>query len=201
MLQDLKQSVSNASMKSNGGAQEPGDFIADLRRLQTEAIRAARDGDQQSAEMLNQAVNHYYDLAERVTKQTPSGNARGYRDETIVGKGWKTLRDEYRMFMMASKPGGWSPDGGINTRTMLNRMRAPKASFGFGANGPEKGSAARPLWDILVANAKEDLALKVPPTGVRLGEGVGKIARQTAIGAGAAGLGFGALQSVNRLWD
>jgi len=196
VLRDLKQKLSQKVMASDGGAaQDPGGFIADLRRIQAEALRASKDGDQESANILNQAVNLYYDTAERVTKQTPARRG-GYRDETIVGKGWKELRDEYRMYMMATKPGGWSADGNINPRTMLNRMRGQPVNGGWGSKGPKPDSTARPLWDVLIAANKESLG-SIPPTGVRLTGNIAKMAKASALPLA----GLGGLTNLSRLWD
>jgi hypothetical protein len=200
VLRELKHKLSQMVMKTEGNAaQEPGDFIRDLRMIQAHALRAAKEGDQESAGMLNQAVNLYYKVAETTTSQTPSKYGAHGRDSTIVGKGWKQLRDEYRMVLMGSARGSWGADGTINARSILNQMTKQPINGGFGAKGPSTDSAARALWDVAQAAAHEQTALgRTPATGVRLAKDIGKLARQGAVaGIGLAGVGG----VVNNLWD
>lgn len=198
VLQDTIKNINEGLVKNPNLTMQPKDFIQDLRMLQAQALQAAKDGDQGTAERLNQAVNLYYDTAERVTKQTPSRRG-GYRDETIVGKGWKELRDEYRVYMMGLSNGAWGKDGTINAKTILNRMMSQPVNGGWGTKGPPKTSNARPLWDIAQAAAHEQTVLgRTPSTGVRLSRDIGKIARNTALTGIGAGVG---VTAINKLWD
>lgn len=198
VLQGTIDNINQNLVKNPNWTQAPKDFIYDLRRLQAEAVQAAKDGDQHAAERLNQAVNLYYDTAERVTKQTPSRRG-GSRDETIVSTGWKELRDEYRMIMMGLNGQSWGKDGTINARSILKRMMAQPVNGGWGSKGPPKGSNARALWDIAVAASHEQTVLgRTPATGVRLAGKLGEVARNTAVPL-AIGTTLGGV--VNNLWD
>lgn len=198
VLQDTIAKINEDLVKNPHLTQQPKDFIGDLRMLQAHAVQAAKDGDQGTAERLNQAVNLYYDTAERVTKQTPSRRG-GERDVGIVAKGWKELRDEYRVYMMGLSNGAFGKDNTLNAKTLLNRMIAKPVNGGWGPGGPPKGSAARPLYDIARAAAHEQTVLgRVPSTGVRLAGDIGKIARQTALPIALGGVGAGV---INKLWD
>lgn len=198
VLTGVKDRINSELTKNPHVYQDPGGFIGDLRRLQQAAVQAAKDGDQESAMRLNQAVNLYYDTAERATKQMPHSSGRA-RDEGIVSKGWKELRDEYRMYMMGNSPGVWGSDGTINGTAIFRKMRQNPVNGGWGSRGPEKGTNARVLWDIARAHSHETTALgRTPATGVRLSRDIGKIARNTAITSLGAGAGLGI---VNKLWD
>lgn len=168
-------------------------FMRNTQAIGKEMAEAFKDGDQYSGEMLMMLQNSMFDLAEKETKQAPSRYGSHGRDPSITGKDWSALRAEANLFRMAVRPGSIGADGTINTRSLLNALRAEKKNGGFGRKGPPEDSRMRDLWKILQADNMSDTA--VPATGARLAM---QMARQYAPGAA---IGLGALGGINSLWN
>lgn len=162
-----------ANMKANLSKNEqafvsPGGFMRDVQRLTAEMADAYKNGDNNSGDLLGQAVNHLYDLGERMTKQQPasSGIKGRTRDPSIVSSNWADVRREFQIYQMINAPGVRGPNGEINSQSLYRQMSKKRKNGGFGPAGPKKGSDLRPLWDVVVAD-KGAGKPNVPMTGVR----------------------------------
>lgn len=171
-------------------------FMRTTQGIGREMADAFKEGDQYSGEMLMKLQNSMFNLAEKETKQAPSRYGKHGRDPQVTGKDWSELRQEANLFRLIVRPGTIGSDGTVNTKSLLNGLRAEKKNGGFGRAGPLETSRMRDLWKILQADALSDNA--VPATGARLALQLAQqVTRRALPGAGIATAGLGA---VNSLW-
>lgn len=188
----LMQTVAAAPDKPIRGLE----YMRTTQAIGKELSEAFEEGDAFSGEMLLQLQNQLFDLAERETSKAPSRYGRHGKDPSITGKGWTRLRQEANLFRIAKMPGSIGTDGTINTRSVMNKLRADKKSGGWGQAGPPDDSPLKDLWTILQADNLSES--NVPATGARLAM---QLMMQNVIraapGAGVAGAG---IAGVNSLW-
>jgi hypothetical protein len=189
----LMQTVAAAPDKAIRGKE----FMRTTQAIGREMSEAFKEGDQFSGEMLLQLQNQLFDLAERETPKAPSRFGRHGKDPSITGKGWTRLRQEANLFRVANMPGAIGPDGTINTRSLMNRLKAAKKNGGWGNEGPPDDSPLRDLWTILQADNLSESA--VPATGARLAM---QMMARNAIGMAPGGaLATAGLAGINSLWN
>lgn len=189
----VKNAVKQELAKSPTRNVQPLSFTRTTQGLGREMAEAFKEGDQYSGEMLMMLQNSMFDLAERETSKAPSRYGRHGRDPSITGSGWSELRQNANLYRMAIRPGTIGADGTVNTRTLLNALRAEKKNGGFGRGGPPENSRLSDLWKILQAdNMSEPM---VPATGARLAL---QLAARPAIGIAGGVTGLSALSN---LWN
>jgi hypothetical protein len=188
----IKQLGAAAPDKAITGQQ----YMRTTQAVGREMADAFAEGDLFSGDMLLQLQNRMFDLAEKETPKAPSRYGRHGKDPSITGKGWTRLRQEANLYRIAKRPGSIGPDGTINTRSLMNALKADKKSGGWGQAGPPDDSPIKDLWTILQADNLSES--NVPATGARLAM---QMMMQGAIrGLPAAGVAGAGIAGINSLW-
>jgi hypothetical protein len=187
-----------AKLRRNESAYvEPDLFMRDVQKLTGEMAKAYRDGDTNSGELLGRAVNELYNLGEQETKNAPSRYGSHGRDPDVVSKQWRDLRREFSMLKMLRAPGVLTPEGEINSQALWRQMSKDPKSGGFGIRGPDEGSDARPLFEVIRYDRSAGKT-NVPMTGVRAAMQLARMPLAAGLGTSAV---MGAGNAIGSLWD